>query len=1453
MSDEHAARMGDPIIHTSVLADIAAVAIQGIVVAAAGAIVAGVATIAAPAVAAGSLLGAVVAAAGGCVGAGTIAGFVLEATGMMDEIVIESEGLGNALFPPSPAGVISSGATNVLTNDIPAARAAGRLLSTSEQAGLPPEHEGERDYVAMLLRGGKAMLKELVNPTVALPSGPVAPSNQDKVLCDKHPPSPVQYLAEGSSTVAINDLPAVRGSDRTTCGATVSTAVSPNVSIGGAAVVVRPINSGKVPGLELLLVAATLLLSRSSSKMFKKLPCLLMMMGAGAAAGQLGAATRAASMPVHAATGAKVLAGEEDLDFQLPARFPLHWQRLYNSRNAATGMFGKGWRTPFETRLVHEGEQTCFHDESGRELRFTSLAAGERKIYPDTGLIVAAGDEGQMLVADLDGSVWRLYLPAPASVQNLRLSSLSDEYGNGVLLHYDEQGRLADLTDTEESLRIRLHYQLASHPRCVTQITDISAEKSRTLMTYGYSLTGQLATVTDAASVTLREFDYTDDGLMAWHILPAGLRCDYGWQRFDDDWRVISHSTRAGRRCQISYDLDQRITRVDESDGCIREHHWNDEYLVERYVDEAGNHWQYEWDDNQQLTKTIAPDGATHQYFYDDAGNLIEEINPLGGSNKTVWLEQQALPRHIIDPQDGVYQFQYDECHGVIAGQDELGNISRYERDEFGQVITYTNALGGISRFTWNCRGQLLTAQDCSGHLTRYAYDEHYRQASITDATGETRRYQYDSAGRLTTLLSAEGRQEQLMWDTQGRLTGIRAADGTRREYGYDPMTGQLHFSRDARGGKITRGYDARGRLTRLQNENEESYLFVWGDNDRLIEEHGLDGVVTRYEYDVCDRSISLTFAAGTNQALTHRFIRDLSGQLKTKETPEGLTAFQYSPVGQLTSAIFTSQNGGEAQQLRLDYDLAGQLTGECGINGDVSYQYDALSNRTAVTLPDGRSLKTFYYGSGHALEMMLDSQLITGFSRDALHRETGRTQGALNSGWRYDRHGRICERWTGLTAHASLAQRKEQWQYDLRDNLTVVRSAVPFSDVRYQYDAADRLIGHDDLSAEPQFYRYDPASNPLDTALNIASWPHNRVVQHNDVDYLYDIYGRTTQKSTHNQRWLYRYDGEHRLVEVLHQPISETRPECVVNFSYDPLGRRVSKRVRYQKMEYVTPDPVRYAPTETRFLWEGPRLLAEFSGGQTQVYAYGDQNNFAPLARIDGTGDDCKIYYFHNRLNGQPEAMTDSEGKECWQGQPDSWGKVKWESHQREIKTGGPQNLRMQGQYLDRETGLHYNLHRYYDPDSGRFTQPDPIGLKGGLNLYAYGPNPLGWIDPLGLSASSDLPPLKGKSQGQIGDILTDKGFTLDKQSSTGNQTWSHSDGSQVRIDPYGNQSMTMKNGQPLPKSGANAHVHKNEPGNITLNDRGIPSTNPNETHIGIRNPSDYPTKRGRAHGCGV
>ncbi|MBH1932685.1 RHS repeat-associated core domain-containing protein, partial [Serratia rubidaea] len=86
---------------------------------------------------------------------------------------------------------------------------------------------------------------------------------------------------------------------------------------------------------------------------------------------------------------------------------------------------------------------------------------------------------------------------------------------------------------------------------------------------------------------------------------------------------------------------------------------------------------------------------------------------------------------------------------------------------------------------------------------------------------------------------------------------------------------------------------------------------------------------------------------------------------------------------------------------------------------------------------------------------------------------------------------------------------------------------------------------------------------------------------------------------------------------------------------------------------------------------------------------------------------------------------------KVVWHGRFSAWGATDAESG----TLATQQNLRYQGQYLDRETGLHYNLFRYYDPNCGRFTQSDPIGLAGGVNTYAYTPDPISWVDPLGLS----------------------------------------------------------------------------------------------------------------------
>ncbi len=130
-------------------------------------------------------------------------------------------------------------------------------------------------------------------------------------------------------------------------------------------------------------------------------------------------------------------------------------------------------------------------------------------------------------------------------------------------------------------------------------------------------------------------------------------------------------------------------------------------------------------------------------------------------------------------------------------------------------------------------------------------------------------------------------------------------------------------------------------------------------------------------------------------------------------------------------------------------------------------------------------------------------------------------------------------------------------------------------------------------------------------------------------------------------------------------------------------------------------------------------------------VYIYTDESSYEPLARVETTtGTEQKVLYYHTDVNGAPEELTDEDGHIVWACSYQLWGKPIQEIEHSQIQ----QNLRYQGQYLDRETGLHYNTFRYYDPDIGRFTQPDPIGLLGGFNLYQYAPNGLMWIDPWGL-----------------------------------------------------------------------------------------------------------------------
>ena len=94
---------------------------------------------------------------------------------------------------------------------------------------------------------------------------------------------------------------------------------------------------------------------------------------------------------------------------------------------------------------------------------------------------------------------------------------------------------------------------------------------------------------------------------------------------------------------------------------------------------------------------------------------------------------------------------------------------------------------------------------------------------------------------------------------------------------------------------------------------------------------------------------------------------------------------------------------------------------------------------------------------------------------------------------------------------------------------------------------------------------------------------------------------------------------------------------------------------------------------------------------------------------------------------------MTDKDGNLLWFGNYTGWGRLKEET---KVTDSAYQPFRLQNQYADHETGLHYNFFRYYEPDTGRFVNQDPIGLLGGENLCAFTLDIQRLIDPLGVSS---------------------------------------------------------------------------------------------------------------------
>ncbi|EOI3549499.1 RHS repeat-associated core domain-containing protein [Cronobacter dublinensis] len=1204
---------------------------------------------------------------------------------------------------------------------------------------------GVRDGIA----GGMAanMTKKGVittgSPDVFINGKPAAIATDSMVECDD---DGSQQMAEGSSRVYINGLPAARIGDRTTCDAKVMTG-SGNVRIGGDPEQTLSITP-EVPEVLYKISDLTLLFAGLAGgwggaaskvgavgKLLSKLPGISKIGRIACRFGVLMTATAAAGIiarPVDIVSGQKFLSGDDELDFVLPSRLPVRWQRYWRSGNPGDSVLGRGWNLFWETRLERYREGLVWRAPTGDYVSFPQVPKGYRTYCEAEKRWLEHHQDDTWSVYDISGERWH-YAPLENDKPSL-LQRISGPCGNDILLEWNDNLTLHALTDSGGQ-RVVCRYE-------DDRLAGAWLDDDICLVSYAYDEQRQLVSVTGRGGSVRRRFRW-QDGLMCAHEDANGLVSEYRWQEIAGLPRVTAFRHRGGEKLTFEYDFDNGTRRAIRDDGA--QAHWltDDDDNVAAFTDFDGRKTVFIYRDGE-LCDVILPGGALRQSRWDRYGRMVRETDPAGRQTEYYWYRLTDRLTRTVWPDGTSEQSLYDLQGRLLSETDAAGNrtIYHYPDDKEPLPDSITDATGGVVRLEWNRQGLLTGRTDCSGSVTRFSYDRFGQLISSEDAEGNITRREWNSAGQLSAVIRPDGSRETLQWNARGQLAAWR--DPLESEVRWDYNLLGLPVSITDRIGRTRRWhYDPRGNLLRLENGNGGEYRFTYDAAGRPLSETRPDNTSRQMIWD--NRGFLSELQENGRPAIDggiarrlQTFSYDDSGLLTGRTTRHAEYRYDHDLNGQLTRIrrIPTAEGialGTESDDIAFSRDAAGRVVSESGVNGELSYAWDALGSLINMALPGGQQLSWLHYGSGHVSAIRFGSQLVTEFTRDRLHREVSRTQGAREQSRSYDSLGRRTAQHSALITGVALPEQailERLYRYTRRGELAGVSDTLR-GEVNYGYDAEGRLLKHYESrqGISSALLTYDAADN---LAANDAPVTDNRLQHWQNLFMQYDAWGNLTCRRSGLYEQHYTYDAENRLLTA-----RGTGPQgrFEAHYRYDALGRRTRKTVTTSR-----------GTTDTRFLWQGYRLLQEqHENGQCSTWIYDPNETWSPLARVDHLREDKagEIYWFSTDLNGAPLEVTDVEGKLRWSGQYGSFGEVR---HQTDgftrlaISTAMlHQPLRYAGQYADSETGLHYNLFRYYDPQNGRFVVQDPIGLAGGINLYQYAPNTLLWVDPLGLATTGD------------------------------------------------------------------------------------------------------------------
>ncbi len=423
--------------------------------------------------------------------------------------------------------------------------------------------------------------------------------------------------------------------------------------------------------------------------------------------------------------------------------------------------------------------------------------------------------------------------------------------------------------------------------------------------------------------------------------------------------------------------------------------------------------------------------------------------------------------------------------------------------------------------------------------------------------------------------------------------------------------------------------------------------------------------------------------------------------------SPVKTVNFTYDALGNIltyndgtTSAVYTYDDLSRKTSEEINY-------GTFSLGYD--YEYFANGLKKTFTGPDGETIEYSYDENNRTAGITIPGQGQITYNTYQWNSPTRVTlPGGSTTDYTYDPLMRL----KTLTAKDPGQNPVVTRDYTYSPASNITAKNTEHGNYTYQYDNLYRLTEAINPTVADEEYTYDPLGNRLTSANTTGTWSYNtnnELTGYDNVSYIYDANGNTTNKTNGTSETKYIYDTEDRLTEV-----RDGADALIATYYYDPFGRRLWKDVD---------------GTRTYFLYSDEGLIGEYDSTGTEIKTYGwapgSQWSTDPLFVKTGS----TYYWYRNDHQGTPQKITSTNGAVVWSAVYDSFGNC-------QIGTENiTNNLRFAGQYFDSETGLYYNLNRYYDPTIGRYLRIDPFGQ--GLNLYTYCfNNPHSWIDPLGLCA---------------------------------------------------------------------------------------------------------------------